>query len=220
MLADAEPTRAARAAIVMAEGMVDEPTVPTATRDRARRMIELGVEKLAERIRSAREPSSDKPGPDDAAAADEDADRDDQDNDSDDVVPGHVRVTLVEEYEDDTVAEKTRGRPAILREQSAAIREWARRNGYRISTRARISPDIVSAFHTAHQGRDPVPLKPREREIAELVGRGLNNREIADLLSVSTVTVEGHLFRAVTKLGVPDLPALLNVVRADADADT
>src|SRR6201990_1728827 len=42
-----------------------------------------------------------------------------------------------------------RGRGAIDREQSAAIREWARRNGHNVSTRGRIPADLIGAFHAA-----------------------------------------------------------------------
>lgn len=42
-----------------------------------------------------------------------------------------------------------RGRPGIDREQSAAIREWARRNGHKVSTRGRIPADVIEAFHAA-----------------------------------------------------------------------
>ncbi|WP_299556575.1 histone-like nucleoid-structuring protein Lsr2 [uncultured Mycolicibacterium sp.] len=42
-----------------------------------------------------------------------------------------------------------RGRAAIDREQSAAIREWARRNGHNVSSRGRIPADIIEAFHAA-----------------------------------------------------------------------
>ncbi|OBI07016.1 nucleoid-associated protein Lsr2 [Mycolicibacter nonchromogenicus] len=40
-------------------------------------------------------------------------------------------------------------RGTIDREQSAAIREWARRNGHNVSTRGRIPADIIDAFHAA-----------------------------------------------------------------------
>jgi hypothetical protein len=43
-----------------------------------------------------------------------------------------------------------RGRGAIDREQSAAIREWARRNGRNVSSRGRIPADIIEAFHAAN----------------------------------------------------------------------
>ena len=42
-----------------------------------------------------------------------------------------------------------RGRASIDREQSAAIREWARRNGPKVSTRGRIPAEIIEAFHAA-----------------------------------------------------------------------
>ena len=45
----------------------------------------------------------------------------------------------------------------------------------------------------------PLPLTVREREIANLVAAGLTNRDIADRLTVSVRTVEGHLYRACTK---------------------
>jgi hypothetical protein len=42
-----------------------------------------------------------------------------------------------------------RGRGSIDREQSAAIREWARRNGHNVSTRGRIPADVIDAFQAA-----------------------------------------------------------------------
>lgn len=47
-----------------------------------------------------------------------------------------------------------------------------------------------------------LPLSTREREIARLLAQGLTNREIAEKLTVSIRTVEGHIYRAVEKLGV------------------
>ncbi|CAM3058785.1 Lsr2 family protein [Prescottella defluvii] len=41
-------------------------------------------------------------------------------------------------------------RVAVDREQSAAIREWARRNGYPVSSRGRISAEITEAYNKAH----------------------------------------------------------------------
>ncbi|MDH6243671.1 histone-like nucleoid-structuring protein Lsr2 [Mycobacterium sp. OTB74] len=42
-----------------------------------------------------------------------------------------------------------RGRASIDREQSAAIREWARRNGHNVSSRGRIPAEVIDAFHAA-----------------------------------------------------------------------
>ena len=42
-----------------------------------------------------------------------------------------------------------RGRATNDREQSAAIREWARRSGHKVSTRGRIPAEIIDAFHAS-----------------------------------------------------------------------
>ena len=47
-----------------------------------------------------------------------------------------------------------------------------------------------------------IPLTRREYEIAVLVVQGLTNREIAQAVSLSVRTVEGHIYRASCKLGV------------------
>ncbi|HEX9032783.1 MAG TPA: AAA family ATPase [Streptosporangiaceae bacterium] len=44
-------------------------------------------------------------------------------------------------------------------------------------------------------------LTPRESQIAELVGRGLTNRQIADVLHVAERTAENHVQHILTKLG-------------------
>ena len=51
-------------------------------------------------------------------------------------------------------------------------------------------------------------LSGREREIAELVARGLTNREIAARIFLSEKTVESHLSKAFVKLGVSSRAAL------------
>lgn len=65
----------------------------------------------------------------------------------------------------------------------------------------------------------PLPLSEREREIATLVANGLSNRQIADRLTVSVRTVEGHLYRVYAKLGISDREQLIRLMRnADPDA--
>jgi len=48
-------------------------------------------------------------------------------------------------------SERRVSRPArIDREQTRAIREWARKNGHKVSERGRIPGPVVEAFHAAH----------------------------------------------------------------------
>jgi DNA-binding CsgD family transcriptional regulator len=59
----------------------------------------------------------------------------------------------------------------------------------------------------------PLPLTVREREIANLVAAGLTNRDIADRLTVSIRTVEGHLYRACIKLDISDREEMAALIR-------
>jgi DNA-binding CsgD family transcriptional regulator len=51
------------------------------------------------------------------------------------------------------------------------------------------------------EARQPLPLTSREQEIVALVARGLSNRRIAEEMSMSIRTVEGHLYRASQRSG-------------------
>ncbi|OBI46868.1 helix-turn-helix transcriptional regulator [Mycobacterium colombiense] len=61
----------------------------------------------------------------------------------------------------------------------------------------------------------PLPVTSREREIAAFVAEGLTNREIAERLTVSVRTVEGHIYRACIKLDVTDRDELAKIVWRD-----
>ena len=53
-------------------------------------------------------------------------------------------------------------------------------------------------------------LTEREQEIAALVAEGISNQEIARKLTLSRRTVEGHLYRIYSKLGIDDRSQLEN----------
>ena len=62
------------------------------------------------------------------------------------------------------------------------------------------------------QAREPLPLTDREREIVMLLGQGLSNRDVAARLTLSVRTVEGHIYKAMSKTGTAsreELAALL-----------
>jgi DNA-binding NarL/FixJ family response regulator len=61
---------------------------------------------------------------------------------------------------------------------------------------------------------NPLPLTGREREVAVMVAQGMTNKAIAVQLSVSVRTVEGHVYKACMKLGLPDRSALSTTVQA------
>jgi DNA-binding CsgD family transcriptional regulator len=65
---------------------------------------------------------------------------------------------------------------------------------------------------TLRAAREPLPLTDREREIVSLLGQGLSNRDVAERLTLSTRTVEGHIYKAMSKTGTTsreELAALL-----------
>ncbi len=62
----------------------------------------------------------------------------------------------------------------------------------------------------AANAEDPLSLlSPREREVLQLVVEGKTSAEIADLIFLSPKTVETYRSRLMTKLGVPDVVALV-----------
>ena len=62
------------------------------------------------------------------------------------------------------------------------------------------------------------PLTARERETARLVAYGLSNAEIAERLSLSVRTVESHVYRATTKLGLHDRAELSSAITGSGSA--
>lgn len=64
-------------------------------------------------------------------------------------------------------------------------------------------------------------LTPRQREVAELVARGLSNKAIARRLEISVRTVEAHIHSAASVLDRPCRPRhalTLFVLKGDQDA--
>jgi len=52
-------------------------------------------------------------------------------------------------------------------------------------------------------------LSPREREVLQLVAEGKSNKEVANLLNLSTYTVETHRAKIMQKLSLKGVPELI-----------
>ncbi|HEU0251254.1 MAG TPA: response regulator transcription factor [Solirubrobacteraceae bacterium] len=61
-----------------------------------------------------------------------------------------------------------------------------------------------------------VQLTPRESEILRLLGKGLTTIEVAEMLSLSPITIRRHVSAGVTKLGVADRDAAIRAIEPTA----
>lgn len=75
---------------------------------------------------------------------------------------------------------------------------------------ARQSGSITPAHR---QTTEPLPLTDREYEVVRLIGAGLQNRGIADRLTLSVRTVESHIYRAMSKTGTTSREELAALLR-------
>jgi DNA-binding NarL/FixJ family response regulator len=57
------------------------------------------------------------------------------------------------------------------------------------------------------------PFTNRQREIISLAAQGLSNKQIADKLTMSTRSVEGHLFRASQRVGATSREQLISILQ-------
>jgi two-component system nitrate/nitrite response regulator NarL len=67
--------------------------------------------------------------------------------------------------------------------------------------------------HAAELARLGVQLTPREREVLDLLERGLQTFEMAERLAISSVTVRRHVSEVLRKLEVPDRETALRLLR-------
>ncbi|MTD45825.1 AAA family ATPase [Conexibacter sp. W3-3-2] len=115
---------------------------------------------------------------------------------------------------------RIRGDRRDAREPLRLAHELSRKTGS-----VRLARHVVAELEStgARPQREPVDgvdgLTPAERRVADLAAEGLTNREIAQTLWVSQKTVEMHLGRSFSKLGIRSRRALGEALGlADADA--
>jgi DNA-binding CsgD family transcriptional regulator len=97
-----------------------------------------------------------------------------------------------------------------------------RGSALRCSTRAEALAARCGGIRTPalYEVSEPLPLTSREREVVRLIGTGLTSRAVADRLCLSLRTVEGHVYRAMTKTGSTSREELIKLVLPDRDRDT
>lgn len=97
-------------------------------------------------------------------------------------------------------------------------RQGLRGSAYAAATRAGALADACCGVVTPalRLVNERVPLTAREREIVLLIAEGLPSRAVADRLTLSVRTIEGHIYRAMNKTGTTsreELAALLSTRR-------
>lgn len=106
------------------------------------------------------------------------------------------------------------GKEASLQELVAAIRTAA-------AGRTMLAPAFAQRLVTWFREQSPPPepglcpeateLTPREREITQMIARGMSTEEVAQELTIGVATVRTHLYRVRTKLGVRDRAQLVSL---------
>ena len=100
-------------------------------------------------------------------------------------------------------AQRRGGHPTMARENLAEALDLAARCGARpLAGRARQELTAAGARPRRERRRGAESLTPTELRVARLAAGARTNREIAQGLYVTVKTVEGHLARVYTKLGI------------------
>jgi DNA-binding CsgD family transcriptional regulator len=119
--------------------------------------------------------------------------------------------TRTEQAETRTEQAKTRAEQAEVRTEQAELalqREVQKDVHLPQETSPRLLKN-VSANETADLKSPLDQLTSRQREILQLIAEGQNTKQIAELLKVSTKTVEYHRMKLMAGLNLHDVPGLV-----------
>jgi two-component system, NarL family, response regulator LiaR len=131
-------------------------------------------------------------------------------------LPGVRVIVLTSFAEDDKLLPAVQAGAAGYLLKNAQPQELARAVRAAHAGEALLDPQVAARLLASIA--QPVaadPLTRREREVLELIGRGMSNKRIARELGIAEKTVKTHVGHVLAKLGVTDrTQAALHAVRA------
>jgi NarL family two-component system response regulator LiaR len=122
-------------------------------------------------------------------------------------VPGARVIVLTSFLEDDRLLPAIRAGAAGYLLKNVQPQELARAIRLADEGEALLDPAVAARLVNAvsdGQADEREPLTPREREVLDLIARGLSNKRIALELGVAEKTVKTHVSHVLAKLGVAD----------------
>ena len=133
-----------------------------------------------------------------------------------DRLPGARVIVLTSFADDDRLLPAVQAGAAGYLLKNAEPQELARAVRAAHAGEALLDPQVAARLLESiarPAARDP--LTRREREVLELIGRGMSNKRIARELGIAEKTVKTHVGHVLAKLGVTDrTQAALHAVRA------
>lgn len=126
-----------------------------------------------------------------------------------------VPIVIISAHDDEDLVQKTIQAGAygfVVKDAATEELLLAIRSAYKQHTfiSPRISQAILeTCFPKRTANIDNRRLTPREHEVLKLVAEGNTNAQMAQQLGISIKTVERHRSRCMRKLGVSDLPSLI-----------
>jgi DNA-binding NarL/FixJ family response regulator len=131
-------------------------------------------------------------------------------------LPGVRVIVLTSFAEDDKLLPAVQAGAAGYLLKNAQPQELARAVRAAHAGEALLDPQVAARLlESIAQPAAPDPLTRREREVLELIGRGMSNKRIARELGIAEKTVKTHVGHLLAKLGVADrTQAALHAVRA------
>ena len=122
-------------------------------------------------------------------------------------LPGLPVLLLSQHLEDaylaDLVAAGTRGTGYLLKERVADLTDFLDAVRRVAGGGSAYDPEVIARLVQARAVGPLDRLSPREREVLELMARGLSNSGIAGVLVLSTAAVEKHVRAILAKLDLP-----------------